>query len=507
MSKSRGGSADRAGAVGAVATPGSVAHAAAPAASSGTAIAGPVALGGTDIARIRNLLERLDPTLPLPGGDTDTASATGLSESQCIDVLRELEDLKTSAAGAQAAVTAHFATIREDAEREAGLPAAQRGKGLAGEVALARRVSPHRGGQHLGLARALCTDLPRTFAELRRGALSEWRATLLVRESICLSGEQRRAFDAELWADPNRLAGLGDRALVAEAKRLAYRIDPHSLVARAARAEQERCVSMRPAPDTMAYLTALLPVAQAVAVHAALKAAADSARAAGDERSRGQVMADTFVSRVTGSDSEVPAQVQLELVMTDHALLAGGAEPAQLPGHGTVPASWARDLLRQALAEDSGCGVWLQRVLTNPAGQLVAMESRSRHAPPGLAHYIALRDAGRCRTPWCDAPVRHIDHVVDYAAGGPTSADNLGGRCERCNYTKSRPGWRANATDSEGRTGPTAAQSAAAVASRAGPARAEPAGCPPGRAGPDIELRTPTGHSYRSRAPSLPRTG
>ena len=338
-----------------------------------------------------------DSATPLPGGDTDAVSATGLSESQCIDVLRELEDLKTSAAGAQAAVTAHFATIREDAEREAGVPAAQRGKGLAGEVALSRRVSPHRGGQHLGMARALQADLPHTLAALRRGELSEWRATLLVRECICLTGPQRRELDSELWAQPERITTMGDRRLVAEAKRIAYRLDPHSVVRRAAHAEQERFVSIRPAPDTMAYLTALLPVAQAVAAHATLSAAAVSARATGDQRSRGQVMADTLVSRLTGTNAEVPAQVQLQLIMSDHTL-AGGDEPGYLPAYGTIAAGWARDLLHRALADTHGCGTWVRRIFTNPAGHLVAMESRARRAPSGLAHYVTTRDAGRWRS-------------------------------------------------------------------------------------------------------------
>ncbi|MDO6145615.1 HNH endonuclease, partial [Paenarthrobacter aurescens] len=74
----------------------------------------------------------------------------------------------------------------------------------------------------------------------------------------------------------------------------------------------ERMVSLRPAPDTMTYLTALLPVAQGVAVYKALTQAADSARSSGDAGSggasgsgsavptRGQVMADTLVERITG---------------------------------------------------------------------------------------------------------------------------------------------------------------------------------------------------------------
>ncbi len=54
---------------------------------------------------------------------------------------------------------------------------------------------------------------------------------------------------------------------------------------RARRAPSERTVTIRPAPDAMTYVTGLLPVAQGVAVHAALTREADSLRAllAGDE--------------------------------------------------------------------------------------------------------------------------------------------------------------------------------------------------------------------------------
>jgi hypothetical protein len=67
----------------------------------------------------------------------------------------------------------------------------------------------------------------------------------------------------------------------------------------------------------MTYVTALLPVAQGVGVYAALKRAADTTF---DDRSRGQVMADTLVERVTGRPAEEPEHVALNLVMSDQGL-------------------------------------------------------------------------------------------------------------------------------------------------------------------------------------------
>ncbi len=206
--------------------------------------------------------------------------------------------MKSAAAAAQARATALWAAKRRAAESAAGVPAAQRGRGLAGEVALARHDAPVRGGRHLGLARALVEEMPHTLAALACGALPEWRATLMVRESACLSVEHRRELDRELCADPARLSGWGD-------KRIAAELDVAAVVDRSRKAAQDRCVTIRPAPDTMTYVTALLPVAQGVAVYAALKREADTTF---DGRSAGQVMADTLVERVTGRAATEPVR-------------------------------------------------------------------------------------------------------------------------------------------------------------------------------------------------------
>jgi len=47
-----------------------------------------------------------------------------------------------------------------------------------------------------------------------------------------------------------------------------------------------------------------------------------------------------------------------------------------------------------------------------------------------------------CRTPWCDAPIRHLDHPIRVADGGQTTAQNSQGLCEACNYTKEAAGWQ-----------------------------------------------------------------
>jgi hypothetical protein len=390
-------------------------------------------------------------------------------ESALVERIAELEHLKSAAAAAQARVIAAFDQKRRAAEAAAGVPAAKRGRGLASEVALARRDSPNRGGRHLGFARALVHEMPHTLAALEAGVLSEWRATLIVRESACLDVEDRRTLDAELCADVTKLDGLGDARITAEAKKIAYRLDPHAVVDRAVRAESERRVTIRPAPDCMAFVTALLPMSQGVAVYAALHRAADTCD---DGRGRGQVMADTMYERVTGRPADVPVPVAVDVVITDESLFAGDTEPARIPGYGPVPAQIARRLVAAGL-KDRRSRATLRRLYKHPrSGALVAMESRARLFPKGLSRFIDLRD-DTCRTPYCDAPIRHHDHASAHVRGGVTSDLNGLGLCEACNYAKEAPGWTVTTAHDE-------------------------TGCH------HAEFITPTGAHHHSKAPPLP---
>ncbi|GAB1811226.1 hypothetical protein MUNTM_02630 [Mycobacterium sp. MUNTM1] len=266
-----------------------------------------------------------------------------------------------------------------------------------------------------------------------------------MRESACLDVDDRRALDAELCGDTSSFDGMGDARIAAAARAIAYRLNAQAVVDRAAKAESERTVTIRPAPDTMTWVTALLPVAQGVSVYAALKRAADTTF---DERSRGQVMADTLVERVTGRPAGAAQPVAVSLILSDETLFGNAAEAAIVDGYGPIPAAVARQLVSAAVT-DARSRATLRRLYRHPrSGALVTMESRARRFPKGLATFIGLRDQ-RCRTPYCDAPIRHRDHARPHHRGGLTTAANGLGLCEHCNYVKEVPGWRVTATTDE----------------------------------------------------------
>ena len=177
----------------------------------------------------------------------DLARLDPLDDADRVAALRALEELKGAAAAAQARITVAFAASQRAAQVAAGVPARQVGAGIGAQVALARRDSPARGSRHLGLARAL-TQLPCTAAAFAAGQVSEWRVTLVVRETACLGAQDRVVVDAELAALPGGLAGLGDRGTEAAARRIAYRFGPGRLHRPGSRGR--RRATGQPAPGT-----------------------------------------------------------------------------------------------------------------------------------------------------------------------------------------------------------------------------------------------------------------
>ncbi|MFD2027707.1 HNH endonuclease [Promicromonospora aerolata] len=440
----------------------------------------------------------------LPGATDMTGPAQQQVQAEWVDLLGELEALKNTAAAAQARLAVALEQATRSDEARQGIRAERRGRGVPSQVGAAMQSSPHGGGSFLGTARAWVTEMPYTFDALRTGVLSQWRATLMVRETAHLSAEHRARIDEEVCGPAHRaaLARMGTKRLIAKVKELAARFDVDACVKRNAKAVSERCVSVRPAPDLMVYLTALVPMQQGVQAYARLKKEAESARATGDERGTGQIMADTLVERITGREpgkaDDVP--VTINLLVSDQTLLTGGdltstdltstdptgsggqpgtEQPADQPavvvegaaaGAGTVPGPVARALVAHAIDADAA---WLRAIYVDPRGRLLATTSTSRFHPPGLSALLRAREQGICATAWCDAPVRHIDHVTPHADGGRTSLDNGQGLCVRCNHAKQAPGWTQHPTDVEGRHA--------------------------------VETITPTGHAYTTVVPVPPK--
>jgi hypothetical protein len=398
------------------------------------------------------------------------AAGEGTADSPTrIERIAALERIKAGAAAAQAAEVVRFAQSQVAEQQGAGVDYRRLGKGIGDQVGMATRTGPWQGSRRLTISRDLWHELPGCLGLLAAGEISEHTAGLLVSETSHLDPETRRGVDAELVAD--RVDQLAPQKTAGLARRLAHAADPEGSLKRARTARKDRRVSLRPLPDTMAGLSAFLPVEQGVACWAALKATVDALKAAGDPRSRGQIAADTLVERLTGQATAGDVDVDVQIMMPlDNLLDPDHAAPAEIAGFGSIPAGLADEIIGRSRGRR-----WWRRLFTTPARDgdgaiIVGGDPAARRFTGWLAKLISLRD-GCCREPFCTAPIRHLDHIIPVRDGGPTSFENGRGVCEHHNYLREVPGWHIKTVNEPGERHTTV-------------------------------TTTPTGHHYLSRAPN-----
>ncbi len=240
----------------------------------------------------------------------------GDSPAELVDQVSLLEDLKRAAEAEQLRLTARFTAARADKWRAAGVKPADAKRSAAGELALARRESQDTARKRAAVADVLIADMPLVVGALQSGVIGEWHATTIARQTVLLTPDQRRVVDEEIAP---KLRSSSVKQLKRLAKRIAQRLAPDAEATLTLAAEAERCVTIRNNDDGTVYLTGRLPMVSGVAAYASLHHAAASAKAAGDERGRGQLMGDVFVHRIGQPQVAVALEQGLDVDLARNA--------------------------------------------------------------------------------------------------------------------------------------------------------------------------------------------
>ncbi len=200
-------------------------------------------------------------TAPLTDDRARDTTGSVVWEAELVAIIAEAENLKHALAGLQARATDELRQARTAAAGPGRRAQDQAIQSVAAEVGLARRVSPWWGGQYVAAARLLPRELPHTWGLLLTGQVSETMARGLIAETGCLTAEDRAEVDRRLGP---HLPGLTVRQACGRARRIAAELDNPAVATRHSKAVKCRRVSVRPAPDQMAYLTVLGPVADVI---------------------------------------------------------------------------------------------------------------------------------------------------------------------------------------------------------------------------------------------------
>ncbi len=254
-------------------------------------------------------------------------------------------------------------------------------RSVAQEVAFALSVGDRYAAGLVAAADALTTRLPRTLGLMDKGQVDGFGAMKVVTATAWLSDEDAIAADALL---EDRMPGKNAEQIRKAANHAAATVDREGADKRCEQAREGR----------------RLVVSQGEAGVASLEI----------------------------EDGPVDMDLFTYLGLND--------DPAEMAGHGHIPASLARHIA-------SGPNTVLRRIITDPLSGQVADLGRDRYRPTaGLDEFVRVRDR-ECRRPGCHRPAQacDLDHSIPWQFQGNTDAADIIDFCRRDHRLKDEPGW------------------------------------------------------------------
>lgn len=354
---------------------------------------------------------------------------------------------------------AHALVSVSDAVEEAtspgpGMSSSYQHSCVADEVAAALHVAPRTASYRVNAAAALVRDWPLLGIQVAAGHLTVAQAREIAQGVGDLSGvldEEGLDLSERAVAGLVRIAGdLPPARLRERVARVVASLDPTAAARRREQASRDRtdvslwlegeglaCLAVRGlAPDVTALRDLIDARARVLREHA------DPA----DDRSAGQWR---FAAALSGfgihpvgkaavespeTGALQPVRCEMRVTVPFDTLLCLAETPGELEGYGPLDPELVR-----ALAMDAD---W-QRWVTDPVGDVLLDEGRSRFPGARLARFLRAREA-RCKHPVCGVRSRRCDadHLPSYAEGGTTSARDMSPTCPRHNRHRGEGGWR-----------------------------------------------------------------
>lgn len=313
---------------------------------------------------------------------------------------------------------------------------------VAARLAITRRAAENR--YHLAMA---LDAAPEVQDALALGHLEVRKVDVLLHETEHLSTSVRDLVRlAVLPAAPT----LTVPQIKAAVRRAEITMDAAAAASRHEAARAERCVRLRPAPDAMAWVSALLPAPAATTAMTALDALAASS-APEDERGVDARRADALVDVMRdvldtgiGPGGALPTTQRRHphLSLTVNATTMAGLDehPAELAGYGPIPAPVAREIAARA--------AWRAVGADPSTGEMAARSTRVYRPGAQLVGLVVDRDA-TCTFPGCriSATRCDVDHIepYDHGANGDsperTTVDNLHALCRHHHRLKTSGRW------------------------------------------------------------------
>ncbi|GAA3287138.1 DUF222 domain-containing protein [Arthrobacter citreus] len=222
-----------------------------------------------------------------------------LTEEQAGGVLSQLNRLTRWVQAQQAKVLSRMQNIYEsESTFLSGMPDSDMAFSLAAEEAAAILGIPSGTGKALmSEAGNLCAANTATLGRLESGEISYAHAETVLEQCVGIAPADIPSFEAQLL---ELAAGQTKAQFRVRAQRLRENHYPETIVERQRTAFDQRRVWLRPEPDGMAWLSAMLPAEKALGIYHQLTAAARGEQAAGDSRTVDQLRTDILTDLLGG---------------------------------------------------------------------------------------------------------------------------------------------------------------------------------------------------------------
>lgn len=394
------------------------------------------------------LAAELDGTLP---GAELAALLTGLTPADVDDAaLVELaagwERIASWAAAAQASVLAEMVRRREWSSDDEFLPS---------EIAARLSITGRAASNKVDLAIRL-DHSPAVADALATGALDVAKATALTRSTAHLGLAAARTVQEAVL---DRAPGMTCPQLRNAVRRAELVLDPRAAAERHERAKVERAVTLTPASDSMAWLTAYLPADDAMRVMTGIDLLARAGDCGDPDDDRGidarraDALVDVFAHVLDtgtwyGGDVDVAGSPgrgrrryrhpHLDVTASVTTLLGLDEQPGELAGYGPIPATMARQIAARA--------TWEPLLVDGRNGTMLARSGRCYRPAPVLEGDVVRRDV-TCTFPGCRTPASRsdLDHIEPFDPQRPASDQthhaNLHALCRHHHRLKTHGSW------------------------------------------------------------------
>lgn len=453
-------------------------------------------------AAVAKAFEDINAALAVLNGEVDGCGSEPFSVADplaglgdgCLDILAGARVVEAGIAALKARAAVTYAdTAQSIAGPDAPVQALE--MAVAAEIGALLALGSRAAGAFLAASHAVTKERQLTLPALQSGRITWPHALVMVEETAGLDPAGAAALEAH-FLDPDvprppRAAPIGELPAYrfkAKARNWRERHHAESIEKRHAKGVADRRVEYRPDQDGMAWLSACLPAAQAMAGWNRLTALARGMQGPDEPRTLTQLKADNFTEAILGSGNHsgcagaggsdgthtLPGngngvdagtgadaaaglswgiRAQVLVTVPVFSLLGTTDEPAMLDGYGPIPPSMARKLVERGASS-------FYRVLVDPRdGAPLEIGRTSYRLTKAMKKALQLRD-GRCTFPGCNnlSLDNEADHLQAWQHGGTTGISNLAQLCPKHHRLKHATGWTATPAtrnESPGWTSPT----------------------------------------------------